>query len=119
MDQFFIPRHGRNPFEEASGRPSRRRCWITGFGVAGRAIDLGITLPQQRPPFPGTRAASSRCANAPAAAAVASAPDGAQHGSALRIFPSYTEAGQTRNGMIPPEAMLASLSDRFPSFGGG
>ena len=105
MDPFFILDTPKS-FEEASAA-LQEAVVNQGFGVLA-VHDLGNTLRSKGLPFPEQCRIFEVC-NPQQAAAVLSTTMALNMALPCRIS-VYTEAGQTRIGMIRPEAMLASLS---------
>jgi uncharacterized protein (DUF302 family) len=111
MDPFFILDTTKS-FEEASAA-LQASVVDHGFGVLA-VHDLGHTLRSKGITFPEQCRIFEVC-NPQQAAAVLSTTMALTMALPCRIS-VYTEAGQTRLGMIRPEAMLASLS-ADPSLG--
>ena len=105
MDPFFILDMPKS-FEEACSA-IQKAVVDQGFGVLA-VHDLGLTLRSKGQPFPEQCRIFEVC-NPQQAAAVLSTSMALNMALPCRIS-VYTEAGQTRIGMIRPEAMLASLS---------
>jgi uncharacterized protein (DUF302 family) len=105
MDPFFILDTPKS-FEEASAA-LQEAVVNQGFGVLA-VHDLGNTLRSKGLPFPEQCRIFEVC-NPQQAAAVLSTTMALNMALPCRIS-VYTEAGQTRLGMIRPEAMLAGLS---------
>ncbi len=105
MDPFFILDTPKS-FEEASAA-LQAAVLDQGFGVLA-VHDLGQTLRSKGLPFPEQCRIFEVC-NPQQAAAVLNTTMALNMALPCRIS-VYTEAGQTRIGMIRPEEMLASLS---------
>ena len=105
MDQFFII-YTPKSFEEASAA-LQKAVAQHGFGVLA-VHDLGHTLRSKGQPFLEQCRIFEVC-NPQQAAALLSTTMALNMALPCRIS-VYTETGQTRIGMIRPEAMLASLS---------